>query len=92
MHASQQRLVVLLDVMMPTRNGLEVLNEILIDQRLAAEYAVVLVTTVPRTLASPESKSTCRVVALDRPVLMVTNPVTLESLLYELGHAILHVS
>lgn len=67
LRTSEQRLVVLLDLMMPRLSGMEVLNAVAADERLAERHAYLIVTANRDTIQPPFSGLLRR---LEVPVVM----------------------
>jgi CheY-like chemotaxis protein len=67
LRTSEQALVVLLDLMMPRLNGMEVLNAVAADERLAERHAYLIVTANRDKIQPPFSGLLRR---LDVPVVM----------------------
>lgn len=81
LQSSEQRLVVLLDVLMPGLDGIGVLRKVVEDKDLAARHAYVLVT-VSRHATSADFLSN---LALDVPV--VSKPFDMDVLLATVAEA-----
>ncbi len=81
LRAAAERYVVLLDLLMPNMDGIEVLREVAKDQRLATRHAYILVT-VSRRAGSEELAQS---LALAVPV--VPKPFSLDTLLDTVGQA-----
>ena len=73
--AAQERLVVLLDLLMPGLDGLQVLQAVSADADLAARHAYVLVTVSHRATSPELTKD------LNMPVAVITKPFDISEIL-----------
>jgi CheY-like chemotaxis protein len=81
LRAATEQYVVLLDLLMPNMDGIEVLREVARDQRLATRHAYILVTVSRRAGSEELSQS----LALAVPV--VPKPFSLDTLLDTVAQA-----
>ncbi len=81
LRATAERYVVLLDLLMPNMDGIEVLREVARDQRLATRHAYILVT-VSRRAGSEELAQ-----SLAFAVPVVSKPFSLDTLLDTVAQA-----
>jgi CheY-like chemotaxis protein len=81
--AAAERMVVILDVVMPKLGGLGVLNAVAADQGLAGYHAYVLVTAFPQVRRPPAIDEL--LLALTAPVLH--KPFAMDALLTEVERA-----
>jgi|SRR5690242_10482627 len=81
LRSATERYVVLLDLLMPNMDGIEVLREVAKDQRLATRHAYILVTVSRRAGSEELSQS----LALAVPV--VPKPFSLDTLLDAVAQA-----
>lgn len=81
LRAAAERYIVLLDLLMPNMDGIEVLREVAKDQRLATRHAYILVTVSRRA----ESAELAQSLAFAVPV--VPKPFSLDLLLDTVAQA-----
>lgn len=81
LRASEERYVVLLDLLMPRLDGLEVLQRVAADERLAARHAYVLVTV------SRKAESADFAASLALAVSVVPKPYDMDVLLETVSEA-----
>lgn len=85
LRASDRRLVVLLDVMMPRVSGFDVLGDIVRDDELAHRHAFVFVTAYPRAL--PPLETVSRLSSLGMIVPILAKPFEVDVLLAAVSDA-----
>lgn len=82
LRTSGKRLVVLLDLIMPLMDGIEVLQAVAADSTLAARHSYILLTADSRPLSAP---SAALLTSLSVP--MVRKPVDIDDLLAVVAQA-----